>query len=481
MEEPLANETFDIVNECIREGPDDVLHVYSTNNEVNEYNLKMLRHKCEDFKEIIARDYQKDKTTGKLCLRDKTVQSKNESLSSSLLFAVNARVMLTRNCDVKDGLVNGVMGYISHFVYEDGNKTNVSAVAVIFDSRNVGKTSGKRTKNGNLVLIERAQEEFVVRKSTTCVRHQFPLKLSWACTAHKVQGMTVDKVVVNLDKTFAPGQAYVALTRVTSKDGLFIETDNREKLPRKLYADSDVKLAMGDMQKLVFEDEQDTPFQGKKIILHNIQSLNKNFSHMKIDRRFLDADVICLNETWLWSDQNTCHLTIDGFHLHHLTRREAYKSDDEHTALLRNSKGGGVAMYLKKNEDRKQILRSSVQNIESIAVKFLKENLIIVTVYRPQTLNLSGFLQSLKSLVNEITLQCKTCIFVGDFNEDAKSNGPIETLMKNLGFTQIVQYFTTEGGTTLDHVYISSSVMAYTKKISTFYSYHDAVSIIFNV
>lgn len=41
-------------------------------------------------------------------------------------------------------------------------------------------------------------------------------------------------------------------------------TDNREKLPRKLYADSDVKLAMGDMQKLVFEDEQDTPFQGKK-------------------------------------------------------------------------------------------------------------------------------------------------------------------------------------------------------------------------
>lgn len=42
--------------------------------------------------------------------------------------------------------------------------------------------------------------------------------------------MTLDKVVVNMDKTFAPGQAYVALTRVTSKDGLHIETDNREKL-----------------------------------------------------------------------------------------------------------------------------------------------------------------------------------------------------------------------------------------------------------
>lgn len=136
--------------------------------------------------------------------------------------------MLTRNCDVKDGLVNGVMGFISHFVYENKDKSNIAAVAVIFDSKNVGKASGKRTENRNLVLIERIQEDIVVRKSITCVRQQFPLKLSWACTAHKVQGMTLDKVVVNLDKTFAPGQAYVALTRVTSKDGLHIETDNRD-------------------------------------------------------------------------------------------------------------------------------------------------------------------------------------------------------------------------------------------------------------
>lgn len=45
--------------------------------------------------------------------------------------------MLTRNCDVKDGLVNGVMGYISHFV--NGKDNDVSAVAVIFDNKNVGK------------------------------------------------------------------------------------------------------------------------------------------------------------------------------------------------------------------------------------------------------------------------------------------------------------------------------------------------------
>lgn len=149
--------------------------------------------------------------------------------------------------------------------------------------------------------------------------------------------------------------------------------------------------------------------------------------------------------------------------------------------MLRNSKGGGVAMYLKQNDIEKQIIHCSVQNIESIAVKFLKENIIVVTVYRPQTLNVLGFLQSLKTLVDKIKLESKACIFVGDFNENVQSNGLIQTLMTNNGFTQLVHYFTTEGGTTLDHVYISNSIQAYIERLPTFYSYHEAVAIHFKV
>lgn len=180
-------------------------------------------------------------------------------------------------------------------------------------------------------------------------------------------------------------------------------------------------------------------------------------------------------------DHNTCHLAIDGFQLHHLARRESYNNENENTTMLKNSKGGGVAMYLKENDNEKQIIHCSVQNIESIAVKFLKENIIVVTVYRPQTLNVSGFLQTLKILIDKIKLESNACIFVGDFNENVQSNGPIQTLMTNNGFTQLVQFFTTEGGTTLDHVYISNSIQAYTERLSTFYSYHDAVGFHFKV
>lgn len=200
---------------------------------------------------------------------------------------------------------------------------------------------------------------------------------------------------------------------------------------------------------------------------------------MKDDRRFTKADVICLTETWLKLDQEITRLNLNGFKFHHLARIQAYSNNDEHMRSLRNSKGGGVAFYLKENDDEKQIIHHSIQNIESIAVKFLKKNIVLVNVYRPPTLNVTTFLQSLKSLVDTLKLQGDNCIFLGDFNEDTKTKGPIQAFMENNGFNQIVNFFTTEGGTTLDHVYISNSIQAHTRRMSTFYSYHEAVVLSF--
>ena len=240
-DQPMKEETKVMLNDCIREGPEDALHVYATNEEVNEYNLKMLRKSCEDLVEIDAQDFTKDSSSGNLKLKNKpTTKSRTDGLCSSLLLGLNARVMLTRNCNVDDGLVNGVMGHVSRFVFGQGSAANtVLAVEVIFDNMNVGKKTGKKTRRGNSVLIERVQEDIQDKKST--VRHQFPLRLSWACTSHKVQGMTVEKVVVNLDRCFSAGQGYVALSRVTSKNGLFIETSDPKILQKKVYADAEVK------------------------------------------------------------------------------------------------------------------------------------------------------------------------------------------------------------------------------------------------
>lgn len=135
-----------------------------------------------------------------------------------------------------------------------------------------------------------------------------------------------------------------------------------------------------------------------------------------------------------------------------------------------------MAIYFQDSNEDKHIVKSSVPNIECIAVKFLREDIIIETIYRPPMLKVTMFLHCLKSLINSMKDQTKKCIFLGDFNEDIKLKGPIQTFMEENGYRQIVHFFTTEGGTTLD-VYIPNSIQIEAQRLSIFHSYHEAVAL----
>jgi ATP-dependent DNA helicase PIF1 len=71
---------------------------------------------------------------------------------------------------------------------------------------------------------------------------QFPLRLAWAVTIHKSQGQTYDRAVIDLGSgAFAPGQTYVALSRLTALDGLYL---SRPLRPRDIRVDPDVQRFM---------------------------------------------------------------------------------------------------------------------------------------------------------------------------------------------------------------------------------------------
>jgi ATP-dependent DNA helicase PIF1 len=71
---------------------------------------------------------------------------------------------------------------------------------------------------------------------------QFPLRLAWAVTIHKSQGKTYDRAIIDLGSgAFAPGQTYVALSRLTSLDGLYL---SRPLRPSDVRVDPDVRRFM---------------------------------------------------------------------------------------------------------------------------------------------------------------------------------------------------------------------------------------------
>lgn len=105
----------------------------------------------------------------------------------------------------------------------------------------------------------------------------------------------------------------------------------------------------------------------------------------------------------------------------------------------------------------------------------MPEDIAIFVVYRPKSLDVTNFLLELEKVIAFYRLQGKPFVCIGDFNEDATSGGPIQCFMKKQGCKQIVDFKTTEGANTLDHVYLSKSLIAKVEKISTYYSYHDAL------
>lgn len=97
------------------------------------------------------------------------------------------------------------------------------------------------------------------------------------------------------------------------------------------------------------------------------------------------------------SGQNVGPFEINGFNFHHATRRDAYDDSNNQVSNLHSSKGGGVAVYINDTRPLPEY------NIEGICVKCISEDIIVLTVYRPNILCVSQFLLQLEKVDRNVS------------------------------------------------------------------------------
>ncbi|MBX4201035.1 AAA family ATPase [Candidatus Parcubacteria bacterium] len=165
----------------------------------------------------------------------------------NLCLKTGAAVMFTKN-NPKEGFVNGTLGTVEGF----DRDTNSPIV---------------KTRGGRKIIVEAMEWALEEGGKSIAKIIQFPLRLAWAITVHKSQGMSLDEAAMDLGRVFEYGQGYVALSRVRRLSGLYL-------------------LGMNSKAFLVHPDvlEQDVKFrQESEKAVKELTALRENIEKAQID------------------------------------------------------------------------------------------------------------------------------------------------------------------------------------------------------
>ncbi len=193
---------YDTLREVSEKKPKkSTLKLYTHNENVDKINEKF-------FEELDGDEhYYEMVTKGKKNLVDSL--KSNCLAPETLRLKIGTKVMCIKNAQDKS-YVNGSLGVITA-IADDGFPV-------------VSLNSGRKiTVRGDSWKIE---EDGKVKAEIS----QLPLRYAWAITVHKSQGMTLDEAEMDLSRTFVRGQGYVALSRLTTLEGLYLTGFNNEAL-----------------------------------------------------------------------------------------------------------------------------------------------------------------------------------------------------------------------------------------------------------
>lgn len=200
---------YECLNRCLVQSPDNqkITKLFPHNADVNKINSEELDKLPGSPVNFVMKSRGNEKFVEQLkkgCLSPEELKLKK-----------GAVVMFTKN-NFELGYVNGTIGAVVGFSEDDLGEEEVSPIV--------------KTREGRKIIVEPVQWAVEENGEAVAKIEQLPLRLAWAMTIHKSQGATLDEAFVDLKGAFVEGQGYVALSRVKTLDGLYLNGYNENAL-----------------------------------------------------------------------------------------------------------------------------------------------------------------------------------------------------------------------------------------------------------
>lgn len=263
-------------------------------------------------------------------------------LPEKIELKVGAQVMFIKNDSSGGGeYYNGKLARVD-YIDEEG------VTVIMQDNQQPFLLRQERWENKKYTISEKSKdlEEEVVGSYT-----QYPVKLAWAVTVHKSQGLTFERAVIDVGQAFAPGQVYVALSRLTGLEGLILRTRIN---PATISSDGEV---------VTFSTQNNQPEK----LLEQLNQSQRNYLHRLLAATF-DFEPIEKQLQYFAKDQGTMEFEDESMRsaMQHISAH--FLDERVNTEKFRKQ----LLYYLYQNDTPKLLER--LQKGSDYYLKFIRKN-----------------------------------------------------------------------------------------------------------